>query len=105
MWDIRERYSEGESGADRYEDFKDLETNIQTFRRIILGYTYKTVGNIPTKEQKRYTNAKLTAEQVKDIRKSYIRGKVSFREIAEKYNMSEHCISLIVKRKTYKNVD
>ena len=105
VWDIRQRYIDGESVSDIYEDFKDLYTNIQTFRRIILGYTYKTVGNIPTKEQKRYTNAKLTAEQVKEIRKSYIKGKVSFREIAEKYNMSEHCISLIVKRETYKNVD
>ena len=105
VWDIRQRYIDGESVSDIYEDFKDLYTNIQTFRRIILGYTYKTVGNIPTKEQKRYTNAKLTAKQVKDIRKSYVKGKISFREIAEKYNVSEQCISSIVKRETYKNVD
>ena len=35
VWDIRQRYIDGESVSDIYEDFKELYTNIQTFRRII----------------------------------------------------------------------
>ena len=33
------------------EDFKDLYKNEGTFKRIVLGKTYTTVGNIPQKSQ------------------------------------------------------
>jgi len=48
-----------------------LYNNEGTFKRIVLGETYKTVGNIPTLQEKRYTNAVLTSSQVIDIRKQY----------------------------------
>lgn len=105
VWDIRQRYIDGESIKEIYNDFKDLYTNQQTFKRIVLGQTYVTVGNIPTKEQVRHTNAKLTDVQVKKIRNSYKKGVVSYRELGEKYGLSESSIAAIIKRETYKNVD
>lgn len=105
VWDIRQRYIDGESIKEIYNDFKDLYANQQTFKRIVLGQTYVTVGNIPTKEQVRHTNAKLTDVQVKEIRNSYKKGVVSYRELGEKYGLSESSIASIIKRETYKNVD
>lgn len=105
VWDIRQRYIDGESIKEIYNDFKDLYANQQTFKRIVLGQTYVTVGNIPTKEQVRHTNAKLTDVQVKEIRNSYKKGVVSYRELGKKYGLSESSIASIIKRETYKNVD
>lgn len=105
VWDIRQRYIDGESIKDIYQDFKDLYSNQQTFKRIVLGQTYVTVGNIPNKEQVRHTNAKLTDVQVKEIRSSYKKGVVSYRELGDKYGLSESSIAAIIKRETYKNVD
>lgn len=105
VWDIRQRYIDGESIKEIYNDFKDLYTNQQTFKRIVLGQTYVTVGNIPTKEQVRHTNARLTDVQVKEIRNSYKKGVVSYRELGEKYGLSESSIAAIIKRETYKNVN
>ena len=105
VWDIRQRYINGESIKNIYQDFKDLYSNQQTFKRIVLGQTYTTVGNIPNKEQIRHTNAKLTDVQIKEIRNSYKKGVVSYRELGEKYGLSESSIAAIIKRKTYKNVD
>ena len=105
VWDIRQRYINGESIREIYQDFKDLYSNQQTFKRIVLGQTYVTVGNIPNKEQVRHTNAKLTDVQVKEIRSCYKKGVVSYRELGEKYGLSENSIAAIIKRETYKNVD
>lgn len=105
VWDIRQRYIDGESIKDIYQDFKDLYSSQQTFKRIVLGQAYVTVGNIPNKEQIRHTNAKLTDVQVKEIRNSYKKGVISYRELGEKYGLSESSIAAIIKRKTYKNVD
>ena len=105
VWDIRQRYIDGESIKEIYQDFKDLYSNQQTFKRIVLGQSYVTVGNIPNKEQVRHTNAKLTDVQVKEIRNSYKKGVISYKELGEKYNLSESSIAAIIKRETYKNVD
>lgn len=105
VWDIRQRYIDGESVREIYQDFKHLYKNEGTFKRIVLGQTYTTVGNIPNKEQVRHTNAKFTDVQVKEIRNSYKKGIVSYRELGEKYGVSDSCIAAIVKRETYKNVD
>lgn len=105
VWDIRQRYIDGESIKDIYQDFKDLYSNQQTFTRIVLGKTYVTVGNIPNKEQIRHTNAKLTDVQVKEIRNSYKKGIISYKELGRKYGLSESSIAAIIKRETYKNVD
>jgi uncharacterized protein (DUF433 family) len=37
VWDIRQRYIDGESIKEIYQDFKDLYSNQQTFKRIVLG--------------------------------------------------------------------
>ena len=105
VWNVRQRYIDGESIKEIHKDYQDLYPNMEVLKRIILGYTYTTVGNIPTKAQIRNTNAKLTEQQVKEIRSSYIKGKTSYREPGEKFGLCETAIMNIIKRKTYKNVD
>ena len=78
---IRQRYIDGETPESIYQDYKDKYSSFDTFRRIILGYTYKNVGNIPSSEQVRHTNAKLTEIQVKEIRNKYQKGKISFAKL------------------------
>lgn len=101
---IRQRYKDGESINNIYNDYKNLYNNEGTFKRIVLGETYKTVGNIPNSQEKRYTNAVLTSSQVIDIRKQYYLQNKTLTEIAKEYNMSVSSIKAIVNRETYKHI-
>lgn len=105
VWDIRQRYIDGEPIKEIYQDFKDLYKNEGTFKRIILGETYTTVGNIPKKSQIRHTNAKLTEQQVKEIRSRYQKGKISYNTLGKEYGLSGSSIAAIIKRETYKHID
>ena len=102
---IRQRYIDGETPESIYQDYKDRYSSFDTFRRIILGYTYKSVGNIPNSEQVRHTNAKLTDVQVKEIRNKYQKGKISFAKLGKEYGVSSTTISRIIKNEIYKNVN
>jgi len=102
---VRQRYIDGESIQQIYEDYKDRYSNKETFKRIILGQTYISVGNIPNKKQIRYTNAKLTEVQVREIRNKYKKGKVSYDTLGKEYGLSGSSIAAIIKRKTYTHVD
>lgn len=102
---VRQRYIDGESIQQIYEDYKDRYSNKETFKRIILGQTYISVGNIPNKRQIRYTNAKLTEVQVREIRNKYKKGKVSYDTLGKEYGLSGSSIAAIIKRKTYTHVD
>lgn len=105
VWNIRQRYIDGESIKKIHKDFKDLYPNLGTFRRIVLGQAYISVGNIPNKEQIRYTNAKLTNIQVKEIRRLHEQDGINYSELGRMYGLSDTAIAAIIKRKTYKNVD
>lgn len=102
---IRQRYIDGESISDIYLDYKDKYNNETVFKRIVLGKTYVSVGNIPNKEQIRHTNAKLTDIQVKEIREKYQKGKISYDALGKEYGLSGSSIAAIVKRKTYKHIN
>lgn len=65
----------------------------------------KNVGNIPTSEQVRHTNAKLTESQVKEIRQKYQKGKISFAKLSKEYGVSGTTVSRIIKNQIYKNVN
>lgn len=101
---IRQRYINGETVEQIYKDYTEQYSNINVFRRIILGKSYKEVGNIPTKEDIRYSNAKLTAEQVRSIREEYSCLNTSYAKLGKKYGVTAGCIAGIVKRKTYAHV-
>lgn len=101
---VRQRYINGESIDNIYKDYQDRYSNKGTFKRIILGETYKDVGNIPTKSQVRHTNAKLTDKQVKEIRKRYETEKISYAKLGEIYGLSSSSVYQIIKRKTYQHV-
>ena len=102
---IRQRYIDGETSASIWEDYKELYPSYDVFKRIILGKTYVSVGNIPNSEQVRHTNAKLTEKQVKEIRFRYSNEKISFSKLAKEYNVSATTISRIIKGLIYKNVN
>lgn len=102
---IRQRYIDGESVKEIYQDYSHIYSNIDTFRRIVLGQTYKSVGNIPTQQQIRYTNAKFTDDQVRLIREQYATGEITYKQLGEYYGVSEHTIASIVWKKTYKHVN
>jgi group I intron endonuclease len=105
VFKVRQRYINGETVKQIYEDYKDRYSSELVFKRIIFGETYKTVGNIPSKSQIRYTNAKLTDTQVKEIRSKYQKGKISYDELGKEYGLCGSSISAIIKRKTYIHVD
>jgi len=52
----------------------------------------------------KHVNAKLTAEQVKEIRRKYDSGMTLQIHLAKEYGVSQRVISLIVRRETYKDV-
>lgn len=60
---------------------------------------------IPTSGQVRHTNAKLTENQVKEIRQKYQKGKISFTKLGKEYGVSGTTISRIIKNQIYKNVN
>ena len=102
---IRQRYINGETIPEIYKDYQEIYSNKQTFKNIILGYIYKDVGNIPNKENIRHTNSKLTADQVKNIRKEYKKGKISYAKLGQKYGVSGTCISHIIQGLTYTHIN
>lgn len=102
---IRKRYIDGEKPESIFQDYRDRYSSIRVFKNIILGYTYKEVGNIPTQSQVRHTNAKLTEDQVKEIRTRYAKEKISFSKLGKEYGLSSSSISRIIKKETYKNVN
>ncbi len=102
---VRQRYINGEKISQIYEDYKDRYNSIETFKRIILGYTYKDIGNIPKSSQIRHTNAKLTDIQVKEIRQKYQKGKISYEKLGKEYGVSSTTISRIVKKQIYAYVN
>lgn len=97
---LRERYIQGESISKIYEDYKD-KYSLGGFKRVILGKAYKTVGNIPKKEDIRRTNAVFTKEQVISIRKDYYQKNFTLAELARKYGVTSSTIRKIVDRITY----
>ena len=101
---IRQRYKDGETIKEIYQDYQTLYANIDTFRRIILGQTYKNVGNIPNKNEIRFTNAKLTADQVKEIRRRYKEEKISYAKLGTEYGVTSGAIASIIQRKTYRHI-
>ena len=103
--EIRQRYIDGESVHDIYADYSELYSNEAVFKRIVLGSTYVSAGNIPDKSQIRYTNAKLTATQIREIRKKYKKGVISYDKLGAEYGVSGGAIASIVKRRTYKHID
>ncbi len=101
---IRKRYIEGENISSIYKDYQMLYNNEGTFKRIVLGETYKSVGNIPTKQDIRYTNAVLNTKQVIEMRKKYYLQNKGLTELANEYKMSISSVEAIVKRETYKHI-
>lgn len=114
---IRQRYIDGESVTTIYQNYTHIYGNQATFKRIVLGETYKTVGNIPTKEQ--ITNnqklnkqeidkkrvRRLTPEEVRTIRAMYNTGKYSYSSIAQQFGISDGTVRNVVYRISYNQID
>ena len=103
--EIRKQYINGVDIKVLYEDYKHIYPNIDTFKRIIFGKSYKSVGNIPEKKYIRYSNSKLTTSEVLEIRERYHKGKITYAALAEEYNVSSTAIKNIIKRISYKHIN
>lgn len=104
VYKIRARYINGETCESIYKDYQNKYNSLAVFKRIILGYTYKTVGNIPDKSTIRYTNSKFNTAQIKTIRDMYDSGQYSQSAIARQFDVSPSAIRNIIIGKTYKQV-
>lgn len=58
-----------------------------------------------TQPRSAHVNAKLTLEQVRNIRTTYDAGYTRQVDLAAKYGVSQRAISLIIRRETYKDVE
>lgn len=101
---IRSRYQNGESVSDIYKDYCEIYNSIDVFRRIVLGNTYQKVDFVLDKEDIRYTNAKLSKEQVIDLRRRYYIENESLPSLAKEFNVSAATAGRIARRETYAHI-
>ena len=95
---IRQRFKDGESVSEIYENYKHIYKNMTNLRDVIQGRTYSIAGNIPSSEElKRITSclgennsqAKLKQEEIISIRQRYIDGESIeniFKDYKDKYS-------------------
>lgn len=116
--DIRKRRWEGERKIDVYQDYKNF--SFGTFEKIWLGKGYPQIGQeyiIPANSisrqvyssvansGERNNKAKLTEEDVRNIRKRFDMGE-EIVKIAKDYpEVSKQTIRRVCKRETWKNID
>lgn len=110
---IRQRFIEGDSISQIYDDYKNIYKNIDNIRDIIYGKTYAKAGNVPSKEiieqylEKNERKAKITNEEANLIRKRYLNGetiKDIFKDYCNIYKKPQS-IKNIILGKRYKNVE
>ena len=114
--DIRERYANGEYWKDVYKDYKNIFSNEMSFWRAYTGLSYKLVKPEVFNEKNKKihaslkrsgsnnSHAKLTAEDVKTIRKLHKEGK-SNKELYTLYpQVSTVAIRDIINYKTWKKI-
>lgn len=101
---IRQRYILGESVENIWKDYQNNYQSKEVFKNIIFGQSYENVNKI-NKEDIRYTNAKLTKEQVLDIRKRFYLNDETFSEISKYYNISISSVKNICNRTAYKHIE
>lgn len=101
---IRQRYKDGESLNDIYEDYKELYKNKAVFSRIIMGRTYKNVGNQLSKDEIRHCGTVITKETVLEIRRLFLEEDYSIKKLKEIYPNFKNSIEDIVHYRTFKNI-
>lgn len=109
VWDIRQRYRNGESVEEIYQDFQDKYQSKDCFKNIIFGKAYQYIGNIPTKHEIRYTNknrstGKHSPELIREIGAMYATGQYTYMQLENIYHISHQTIARIVTRRAYKNI-
>lgn len=114
---IRQRYIDGESINQIYQDYLTVYGSQGTFKRIVLGETYRTVGNIPTKEQiaknqklnKQNIDKKkikrLTPDEVRAIRNMYNNGEGTYDSLGQRFGVSAGTIRNVVFYLSYSYID
>lgn len=101
---IRNSYEKGENVDNIWQRYKHLYPSKDVFRRIIFGQSYSDIKQID-KETIRYTNAKLTKEQVLDIRTKFYTLNYSQSDLAREYNVSPNTIKGICDRTSYSHIN
>ena len=109
--EIRRRYAAG--GITQRELAAEYGVSIQAIGHIIKHLTWAhldapdtdeaAVNNMPRGEA--HPASKLTADQVREIRRSYTAGGITYRELAAEYGVSEITVRLIVKHRAWAHVE
>lgn len=104
---IRERYTQGETVREIYPDYANLYS-IDSFRRIVFGGAYKYLPMIP-KDKIRHAAegqsvGKVSHDVVRKLREEWKCGKYTYRQLAEKYNVTTNQAYHIINGQTYYNV-
>ena len=109
--EIRRSYAAG--GITQRELAAEYGVSIQAIGHIIKHLTWAhldapdtdeaAVNNMPRGEA--HPASKLTADQVREIRRSYTAGGITYRELAAEYGVSEITVRLIVKHRAWAHVE
>ncbi len=100
---IRERYKTGLSLLELFQDYQEIY-NFSSFKKLVYGESYRTLDKIPIDEI-RYTNAKLTKDQVLEIRRLYKEGNITQTNLGKQYNLSQTAVGKIIRKETYKHIE
>lgn len=101
---IRQRYKDGESVSQIYQDYKNIYKNEEMIRQIVLGVHYKCVGNIPSKKEKNLQRGKFTEKEIIEIREKYYLQEYTQTALSKEYGVSSSTIKDIVNRTNYKEI-
>lgn len=99
---LRKAYANHSSPKQIYNELYKTRMHYNSFLNIWSGQRYKTIMPEVFKERDKHT--KLNAEIVKNIRKDREENKISYQNLAKKYNISKSTIADIITKRTWKNV-
>lgn len=108
--DIRERYADGDTVANLANEH---EVSMGTLSRVVNGESYPNVGgptDVDTHERMANRgedggNSKLTADEVREIRRVYADEDVSMADVGDRFEISSTQVCDIVNRNTWQHVE
>lgn len=116
--DLRQKYAQGLYWKDVYQSYKKYYTNQWSFWNVYNGNSYQYImPEVFTEENKKLHsslarrgqkngNAKLTIEDIKNIRNEYENKKINLKELYSHYPLVSHTtIRDIINYKTWKNIN
>lgn len=104
VYNIRQRYIDGETVDQIWQDYKNIYNSKEVFKKIVIGETYKYVGNMPKSRHCQTGKLSLSKDQILEIRRIFDNKEMSITELSKKYKKAYNTIYDIVHRKSYKHI-